>query len=229
MKAQVLLVAAGAGTRLGQDCPKALVELAGVPMLVRTLRRFANTSIEPPAIVTAPPPHARAFAELLENMAPEWRAEVIPGGAERQDSVVLGLAALQPDTDIVAIHDAARPFVTGEAIEASIAAAAEVGAATVAIPSADTILVDNGEGELASTPDRRFLWACQTPQTFQVGVIRDAHGKAHERGLAATDDATVVRETGGHVRLVMGSALNFKITTPDDLALARAIIDKGLA
>jgi len=225
----VLLVAAGSGSRLGSPGPKALVALGQAPMLVRALQRFEGTGVQPPAVVTAPRDHIDAFCRVLESFVPHWTANVVPGGAERQESVALGLDALESDTEIVAIHDAARPFVARASIEASLAAAHAMGAATVAIPSTDTILVDDGYGELESTPDRGRLWACQTPQTFQVEVIRAAHAAARKQGLAATDDATVVRATGGRVRLVMGTPLNFKVTTPADLALARSVIQQGLA
>ena len=147
---------------------------------------------------------------------------------DSQHSVENGLAALETDTDIVAIHDAARTFIRTEAVQASIDAAADCGASTVAIPSIDTILVSDDEGYLADTPDRSKLWACQTPQTFRIDVIRSAHKMARERGYLGTDDATLVMRAGGKVKLVPGSPLNFKITTPEDLERARHVVEQGL-
>ncbi len=122
------------------------------------------------------------------------------------------------------IHDAARPFISAEAIQRSIDAAAEVGSAVVATPVRDTIKRADAQHTIRETVSRQDLWLAQTPQTFQVGVIRAAHRWAQQRGILGTDDATLVEQMGRLVRLVPGDALNFKITTPDDLALARAML-----
>lgn len=229
MKSQLLIPAGGMGTRLGMGCPKALAPLAGKPMLVRTLERFVALGLAHDAVIVVPPDHVAGFASALAQAFPSAAFTFVEGGPERQISVSNGFAALADDTEIVAVHDAARPFVPPESVRAAIDAAAETGAATVAIPSADTILVEDGDGMLAETPDRQRLWACQTPQVFRTRVIREAHASASEADLICTDDATLVRRHGGPVRLVEGSRMNFKVTTPDDLALAEAIIARGLA
>jgi len=228
VRAQLLVPAAGMGARLGYDMPKALVPIEGVPMVVRTLRRFDELGLTAEAVVVVPPGHEDVFRDAVEAHFPKNAMVVISGGAERQQSVEKGLDALMPDTDIVVIHDAARPFVDPESVEASIDAAMEYGAATVAIPSSDTILVGDEEAFLVDTPRRDDLWQCQTPQTFEVDVVRDAHAEARKGGYAVTDDATVVQRAGGRVKLVMGSALNFKITTPTDLILAEALQREGI-
>jgi 2-C-methyl-D-erythritol 4-phosphate cytidylyltransferase len=220
---QLLIPAAGMGQRLGLERPKALVEIAGEPMLVRTLRRLDPLGLATDAVIIIPPGHGDAFRDALGHAFESYSFELVDGGAERQQSVANGLARLKPDTKIVVIHDAARPFVPGEAVTASIQAARECGAATVAIPVSDTILVADKDQFLQDTPDRRALWACQTPQTFQVPVIREAHASARGQAYTGTDDASLVRRTGRPVKLVMGSALNFKITTPADLAMANAL------
>lgn len=229
MKAQLMIPAAGMGTRLGADGPKALLDLCGEPMLAHTLHRFEPLGLLDTAVIIVHPDHEGAIAGACVRAYPQNRFRFVQGGAERQDSVLRGLEALDPDTGIVVVHDAARPFVMPSSIQASIAAAERHGAATVAIPSVDTILVADDAGFLESTPDRGRLWACQTPQTFQVEVLRDAHEAAKRNGDAATDDATLVQRAGGRVELVMGSALNIKITLPEDATLARLIIEKGLA
>jgi 2-C-methyl-D-erythritol 4-phosphate cytidylyltransferase len=221
--------AAGAGTRLGKDRPKALVDLGGEPLVVRTLKRFLSLGLVEDAVVVVPEEHRAEFEAVLKRAFPRARFTLAPGGAERQASVANGLERLDPGADIVVIHDAARPFVTVEAIRASIDAAAMSGAATVAIPAADTILCADEDGNLADTPDRRNLWVCQTPQTFRVELLRRAHDRARCEGCVATDDATLVRRMGVPVRLVMGTPLNFKITTPANLALAACVIREGLA
>lgn len=229
MKTQLLIAAAGTGQRLGCAGPKALVDLAGAPLLVRTLERFADLDLIPRAIITVPASFQGQFAQALAAAFPETRFCLAPGGAERQASVAAGLEMLDADTEVVVIHDAARPFVEMKAVRDSIRAAAEYGAATVAIPVSDTILQGDQEAFLESTPDRRFLWACQTPQTFQAPVIVQAHREAAQQGFLGTDDASLVRRAGGRVKLVPGSTLNFKITTPTDLALAYLIVKEGLA
>ena len=230
MRVQVLIPAAGMGTRLGAEMPKALIPLGGEPLVVRALRPFHSIGVAANAVITTPPDRESDFKTILAQYYPGLTFTVIAGGAERQDSVMRGLDALDAETEIVAIHDAARPFIEADAILASIDAAKEFGAATVAIPSADTILVSDSEEFLTDTPDRSTLWACQTPQTFRVEVIREAHARAKRDGIEATDDATLVQRAGcGRPKLVKGSASNMKVTTPGDMIIAEAIIAKELA
>ena len=134
------------------------------------------------------------------------------------------MAALEPQCEIVVIHDAARPFIGVEAIQRSIDAAAEVGSAVVATPVRDTIKRADAQRTIRETVSRHDLWLAQTPQTFQVEVIRAAHRWARQQDIAGTDDATLVEQMGQPVRIVPGDALNFKITTPDDFALAQAVL-----
>ena len=229
MKTRLLVAAGGMGTRLGLGGPKALVEIAGKPMLVRTLERFTGLGLLNDAIIVVPGGHEAAFEQVLTAAFPNSRFTLTPGGPERQMSVSNGLEKLPTGTEIVVIHDAARPFVTETSIRSSIKAAQADGAATVAIPSIDTILRGDSDAYLVDTPARQTLWACQTPQTFQVDVIRRAHDSARRDGYVGTDDASLVRRAGGRVKLVMGSPLNFKITTPTDLALAQCVVNEGLA
>lgn len=228
MKVQAVIPAGGLGERLASDGPKALVELAGIPLLVRTLRQFAALDLARSAIVAIPEVHRAAFEQVLGAAFPDAAIQLVAGGAERQDSVRLGLEAVPDDTDICVIHDAARPCVTPAIIQASIDAAATYGAATVATPAIDTILMDDGDGFLRETPDRRLLWACQTPQTFRTAIIREAHAVAVQRGFHGTDDATLVRHCGHAVKLVPGSPHNLKVTRPADLFVAEAFIERGV-
>ncbi len=227
MNVQLLIPAAGAGRRMDVETPKALLELGGTPMLLRTLECFRPLGLLEHAVITAPPSHREAFMRVLQQAFPNTPFHIVPGGVERQESVSNGLAALDAATEIVVIHDAARPFVSLNSIRASIDAAKDCGAATVAIPVIDTILQGDENAYLASTPDRRQLWACQTPQTFRVEVIRRAHALAQKEGYTGTDDASLVRRMGESVKLVMGTPLNFKVTTPSDYALAEMILEKG--
>lgn len=228
MKTQVVIPAGGMGQRLGQPLPKALVPVGGVPLLVRTLWQFEALDLARDAIVAIPPRHRASFEAALSHAFPDSAIRLVDGGETRQDSVRLGIAALDRETEICVIHDAARLFITPGEIRAAIDAAVDLGAATVAVPSVDTILVDDGQGFLKETPDRRMLWACQTPQVFRASIIRAAHARALKEGMEVTDDATLVRRCGHPVKLVTGSPGNFKLTTPTDLLVAEALIEKDI-
>lgn len=228
MNVQTIVPAAGAGTRLRSEKPKALIELGGKPLLVQTLLRLQEAGIAEDVIVLAPPDNLNLFRNVLDGAALGFRWHLVPGGSERQYSVRLGIEALSAHVEWVVIHDAARPFVPVHCIHQAIEAARAVGAATVAIPCTDTILVGDSDCFLVETPERRRLWACQTPQVFRSDIIIEAHRWAAEYHVLATDDATLVRSLGNPVRLVMGTALNFKITTPTDLLMAGLLIEKGL-
>ncbi|MFO7974421.1 MAG: 2-C-methyl-D-erythritol 4-phosphate cytidylyltransferase [Candidatus Hydrogenedentota bacterium] len=228
MNVGLIVPAAGMGHRLGHKRPKALVSLWGKPLLLHTLDRFRPMGLLSGAVITVPPGAQSDFEALLCDVYPDGVFAIIAGGRERQESVAKALNALDSATDIVVIHDAARPFVDEASVRASIDAAAEHGAASVAIPCSDTILVANRNDMLVDTPDRNRLWACQTPQAFRVEIIKKAHQHARAEGFTGTDDATLVQRMGEAVKLVKGTPLNFKITTPEDVVLAEAIIDKGL-
>ncbi len=211
-----LIVAAGKGERLGTDGPKALVPLAGSPLLqwsVDALRAVA--SIE--RIVVALPPGVSAPAGTIG----------VPGGAVRSESVRLALAAAGPG-DPVLVHDAARPLLTGELAERAIAAALAEGvdAAIAAAPVTDTIKrVGEGEGgAVIETLDRSSLWAVQTPQVFRRAALDRALEVPDEVLAQATDDAWLVERAGGRVVVVEAPRENLKITTPLDLALAELLM-----
>lgn len=216
------------GTRLGCDGPKALIDLEGLPMLVRTLERFTPLGLTQSAVVVVSPDHESTFRTVLDTHFPDNDMKVCHGGPERQDSVGLGVAATDADTAIVVIHDAARPFVDPKSVQASIDAAAAQGGATVAIPSVDTILQGNAEKYMLETPDRSGLWQCQTPQTFQKQVYLNALDNARQHGFLGTDDASLVERSGVPVKLVEGTRFNIKVTTPEDLRLARMFIREGV-
>ena len=225
MHVNIVIVAAGKGRRLQSELPKPFLSVAGRPILVHTLRRFTSIEAVRRIIVVVAAERETLCREALHTHGP-WPQpiRVVHGGAERQDSVRKGLAALEPQCEIVAIHDAARPFVSVETIQRSIDAAVEVGSAVVATPVRDTIKRADAQHTVRETVSRHDLWLAQTPQTFRVEVIRAAHRRAQQQGITGTDDATLVEQMGRPVRIVPGNALNFKITTPDDLALARAVL-----
>lgn len=226
MKTQVLIPAAGRGLRLGAEMPKALVTLAGKPLIQITLERMGPLIGKGSVIVVYPEGYEKEFAEALAPL--KQKVLLVIGGEERQDSVQRGLEALDNDTDIVIIHDAARPFAPIMAIRAAIEAAGYHGAATLAIPVADTMLLGNDRGFLESTPDRSLMWACQTPQVFKTDIIKGAYALAGGIRNRCTDDATLARLAGVPVKLVQGDAVNLKITTPRDISYAEYLLRQGL-
>jgi 2-C-methyl-D-erythritol 4-phosphate cytidylyltransferase/2-C-methyl-D-erythritol 2,4-cyclodiphosphate synthase len=200
--------------------PKPFLPLAGRPMLTHALRALLEVPEVHEAVVVAPPEYldaARACTAAFPRIA-----AVVPGGEERQDSVAAGLEAV-PRAEWVVVHDAARPLVSPELVRRVLAAAAETGAATAAIPSRDTLKEVAG-GVVTRTLDRERIWQVQTPQAFRAALLRAAHARAREEGLRATDDAGLVEAAGGVVRVVEGEALNLKVTTPEDLEVAEAVV-----
>ena len=221
MTVAAIVVAAGRGERMGGQTPKALIPLAGTPILLHTLRAFdATASIDSIGAVVAED-HCNRTRELLAATGP-WRCPltVVSGGAERQDSVAAGLAALPPAIDLVAVHDGARPFVRPAQIADVIADAARHGAAVLAMPSRDTAKLVDSHGIVTGTPPRESVWLAQTPQVFRAQLLREAHDRARREGVIATDDAALLERLGHAVRVVRGDATNLKITTPDDLRWA---------
>jgi 2-C-methyl-D-erythritol 4-phosphate cytidylyltransferase len=202
--------------------------MAGKPMLITSLQPFHSLGLLNQAIIVVTATEQAQFEDVLNPAFPDASFQFVHGGAERQDSVRNGLEALLPTTEIVLIHDAARPFVDAETVQASIDAAREYGAATVAVPSVDTILEVDDQAILQSTPPRERMWACQTPQSFRIELIRSAHEYAVRNDLKVTDDATLVCEMGHSVKMVLGTASNFKVTEPMDLRLAELILQEKL-
>lgn len=226
MSIAAVVTAAGYGTRLGSDLPKALVLVAGRSLLAWALDR--TLEVADTVVVTAPPTHVAAIWAVIDReVGGATRVAVVPGGATRQESVAAGLAALvnagiTPD-DIVLVHDAARAFMPVGAMRAAIAAI-ESGAdgAVPVIPVVDTIVGAPGPGgELGELVDRDSLRAVQTPQVFRAAPLLDAHdGARTPLGAPATDDATLVRNAGYRVVATVGDPAGFKVTLAGDLALA---------
>ena len=216
MTVGVVVPAAGAGTRLGPGEPKALRLLAGEPLLLHAVRRLRACPDVEAVVVASPADEVAAVQELLAGLD----ATVVAGGAQRQDSVRLGLAALPVEVDLVLVHDAARPLVP-VAVVASVVAALRAGAVAVVpvVPVADTVKRVAGEVVVA-TVEREQLRAAQTPQGFARAVLEQAHASSGE----ATDDASMVEALGLPVVTVPGAPEAFKVTTPFDLRVAEAVL-----
>ena len=222
MQTAALVLAAGRGERLGSSIPKAFVELLGKTLLQRSVETLVRVSTLD-RVVPVVPPESGGFQPGSRLPASEKLVAAVTGGPERQDSVRLGLAALSAETRWVAVHDAARCLVSEAEVEAVIGAAQETGAAILARPSSDT-LKRVRDGAIEATLDRSQCWVAQTPQVFRVDLLREALEKAAAEGFAGTDDAQLVERLGVAVRVVPGSARNLKITTPEDLRVAEALL-----
>ena len=224
MHVTAIVPAAGGGTRIAGALPKQYLPLAGIPLLTRTLQALRASPRVDRLILVVPPGHeVRCRVEILEPFGLAVDA-MVPGGEDRQASVYAGLQRVSLDTDLILVHDGARPFINPAVIQAVVAAAAEAGAAVAAIPVTDTIKVAGPDGWLLETPDRGRLWAAQTPQVFRTALLREAHARALRDGFRSTDDSALVERLGHPVRLVPGSPENLKITTSADLALADQIL-----
>lgn len=216
-----VIVAAGMAQRMcGID--KMMTPLGGVPLLLRTLRAIAASEKITDIIIVTRKELVQEARELCEQDAKRICA-VVAGGSSRAESVLRGLEAVR--TELVAIHDGARPLVSMRVIEEVIAAAEKYGAAAPAIPVHDTIKVAQN-GIVAQTPDRSTLFAVQTPQVFRTEAIRTALQAALEKNLPLTDDCSAMEAAGYPVHLTAGEEENLKITVPSDLILAEAILKR---
>jgi len=220
MRVAALVLGAGRGERLGESIPKAFVPLCGRPLLVHALAALAAA----PEIDFVMPVIARSELSRFAALESELTSisGLLPpaiGGAERQDSMVAGLAALPSEVTFVAVHDAARPLIGVEAIGRVVEAARRTGAAILAVPVRDTIKRVR-DGMIVDTPTRSECYAAQTPQVFRVDVLREALEKAAAEAFVGTDDAEIVERIGVPVAVVAGDASNIKITDRVDLVAA---------
>ncbi len=222
MRTSAIIVAAGSGSRLGVGQPKAFVTVGGRTMLCHSLSTVAALAELVEVVVTVPGAmenEARAEARRAGLNVP---VKVTEGGAERQDSVRIALGLTSAESELVVIHDAARPFAPLALFERCIEAAVRSGAAIAAIPAADT-LKRVEERRILETVPRAGLYQAQTPQAFRRQLLIAAHEHARTRRISATDDADLVERLGEIVEIVEASALNLKITTRSDLEIAEAI------
>ena len=221
MRVAALVLAAGRGERVGATLPKALLALAGRPLLVHAIEGLAACAEFEAIIPVVPASHVAHCAALLRGR--ERVSTPVAGGAERQDSMRAGLAALAPGVELVAVHDAARPLVRAREVGAVVAAARRHGAALLAVPVRDTLkrVVDD---RIAETLPRAACWAAQTPQVFRVEWLREALAKAEADGFQGTDDAQLVERLGVAVHVVAGDPGNLKVTWPEDLEIAELLL-----
>jgi 2-C-methyl-D-erythritol 4-phosphate cytidylyltransferase len=204
---------------------KLFATIGGRPLLAHTLARFQESPEVDRIVLVMSEANLRRGRDLVAEHAFGKVSAVCAGGPRRQDSVRLGLEALGP-CEWVLVHDGARPLVTAELIERGLAAARETGAAVAAVPVADTVKLAAPDGTVERTLDRGRLWAAQTPQVFRYDLLLRAH---REVTAEVTDDAAMLEALGLPVKLYEGSPANIKVTTPEDLRLAEALLETGAA
>jgi 2-C-methyl-D-erythritol 4-phosphate cytidylyltransferase len=215
------------GKRMGASINKQYLLLDGLPIVARTISVFEQSPLIE-AIYLVIPADEIPFCREHVIAAGGFRkvVEIVPGGRERQNSVLNGLNAMRPcisDDDVVLIHDGVRPLITPQLLQESIEVARNNDGAVVAVPAKDTIKTVR-DGVITDTPLREMLWQAQTPQSFRFSTIYAAHRAAEQEGFTGTDDSSLVERRGGSVRVVRGDYKNIKITTPEDLVLAEAFL-----
>lgn len=220
-KIGVVIVAGGSGSRMGADVPKQFLRLGGEYILVRTLRRFLSVTRE--VVVVLPESQQERWREICTECGLEGTHRTAVGGATRFHSVRAGVAALG-ECDLIAVHDGVRPLVSRAMIERGVACAARSGSAVPVVAAVDSFRMVQ-EGEL-KVVDRSLLRAIQTPQIFDAELLRRAYKCEPDERF--TDDATVVEGLGVKVAFYEGERTNLKITTPDDLIVAEALVASGL-
>jgi 2-C-methyl-D-erythritol 4-phosphate cytidylyltransferase len=222
-----ILPAAGLGTRMGSETPKQFLELGGMPLVIFTLRRLARCAQITDFIVATRADEVASLEERVAAAGLGRPARVVPGGDNRQESVARALACASPETEIVLVHDAVRPFVTPQQVDRVIAEARARGAAILGCPAIDTVK----EVKRASLPEdvalitgtipRERIVLAQTPQAFAFPLLREALAQAQKDDVVASDEAAIVERLGHDVFVVLGSERNIKITRPSDMDLAR--------
>jgi 2-C-methyl-D-erythritol 4-phosphate cytidylyltransferase len=220
----LLIPAAGVGKRMGSQRNKLLLQVRSQSILAWTLLAAqAAQEITWIGIISQPTDWPE-FKEILANLQLTKPVELIIGGATRQESVYNGLQALPTEAQQVLIHDGARCLVTPDLFNACAQAIRQCSGLIAAVPVKDTIKVVDGNGIIQSTPDRSYLWAAQTPQGFNVQLLKQCHAEGIRQGWEVTDDAALFEKCGIEVQIVAGEETNLKITTPQDLAIAEFIL-----
>lgn len=218
-----VIAAGGSGTRMGGNVPKQFVRIGGIPIIVRTLLKFETCSDIDEIIVVVRDCDIETVKILLNEYKITKLTRIVKGGATRQASVLNGINAASGR--FVFIHDAARPFVTPEQISEVVSETHRFGAATLGVPIKDTLKTVKKDGMISETVDRENKYSIQTPQGFEIEMIRAAHREAERKGVSVTDDCALAELSGASVKVVEGSSLNIKLTTPEDIILAEGILN----
>ncbi|MCF2148365.1 2-C-methyl-D-erythritol 4-phosphate cytidylyltransferase [Desmonostoc muscorum LEGE 12446] len=225
----LLIPAAGIGKRMGSNRNKLLLQVRSQPIIAWTLLAAQAASKISWIGIISQPTDWPDFKAILADLKLTKPVELIPGGSTRQESVYNGLQALPANAEQVLIHDGARCLVTPDLFNSCAQAIGQCRGLIAAVPVKDTIKVVDGQGIIQSTPDRQQLWAAQTPQGFDVKLLKQCHAEGVRQGWEVTDDAALFERCGIQVRIVEGEETNLKVTTPQDLAIAEFILtSRGL-
>ncbi|MBF0102849.1 MAG: 2-C-methyl-D-erythritol 4-phosphate cytidylyltransferase [Desulfobacterales bacterium] len=222
-----ILVAGGSGHRMGKELPKQFLQLDDLPIISHTLKILDATELLSIIYIVLPEAYIDFCKyHILQPLQLNKHIVLVKGGIERQDSVYNGLLAIdQPKSNtIVVVHDAVRPFIQASQVDSCIQKAIALGSCILAIPIMDTIKQVNSTGYIEKTISRDHLFQAQTPQAFQYAILFKAHVFAREHNIIATDDAFLVESMGLNVAVIEGSRMNIKITTPDDLIIAKSMV-----
>lgn len=224
-KVAVIIPAAGSGIRMGLSSPKQFYELEGIPILVHTLRVFQQVESVGRIIVVVPAESCGVVQNLVDQYQLDKVTRVVEGGKERQDSVSAGLENLGDEIELVLVHDGVRPFVSAAVIEECLKEAEKSGAAMAAIPVKDTLKAVSSRNVIEKTINRDGVWQAQTPQAAKTALLKEAYRlAAAKKDFIATDEAGLLEFLGHPVKVVAGSEKNIKITRPEDLVIAKAIL-----
>ena len=222
MKCGIIIAAAGQGKRMGAGVNKLFLQLEGKPILIHTLEKFLQKDWVDEIVIVVHPDEAETVKNLLLRYKIKVK-QIVSGGKERQDSIHNGLNYLQ--SKWVMVHDGARPFIRSEILDALFMKVKQSDAAVVGVPVKDTIKVIGDDKKIRYTPDRKSLWAVQTPQAFRLSILREAYEKAEKDHFLGTDDASLVERLGIPIEIVEGDYQNIKITTLEDLLFAKVILN----
>lgn len=226
MKTQAIIPAAGSGARFKTDIPKPLVLLKGKEIFVYSLEVFEKSSLIDGMVVIAPADRCQEFENVIKKYSFQKSIQVVAGGNSRYESVSNGLKVLNPNIDFVLVHDGARPLVSLKVVEEAINMAYTAKAVVVGVPVKPTIKrIDPRAKEIDTTLDRNILWEAQTPQVFAYELLMQAHRQGVGLDVEATDDAFLVERFGAKVKMIEGEYRNIKITTPEDLKIAEALLE----
>jgi len=227
MRVAAIVPAAGKGRRIKSRIQKPYIELCGKPILAHTLLRLSSNRYITEIIVAVNGKKIDTFKRRIIIRFRIKKVRIVSGGRERKDSVYNALRRVSGDIDYILIHDGTRPFITDRLINASLKTARRYKASVVAVPVKSTLKYIHKGGSILRTPDRRKLWEAQTPQVFRRDLIEKAYIKTHKKKINITDDSILVEQIGVKPKIVLGSYNNIKITTGEDLDLARIFAGGG--
>uniref|UniRef100_A0A7S0R766 2-C-methyl-D-erythritol 4-phosphate cytidylyltransferase, chloroplastic n=1 Tax=Chlamydomonas leiostraca TaxID=1034604 RepID=A0A7S0R766_9CHLO len=225
----VILLAGGVGKRMGASIPKQYLDLKGQPIATYSLQTFAHMKEVCEVVIVCDPSWRDVFQKVIPTLPKHITFKWALPGAERQDSVYNGLQEVKPDSQLVAVHDSARPLVTAADARRCFQDGWQVGAAVLGVAVKPTIKEVDASGLVVKTLQRAKLWEVQTPQVIRTQLLRDGFSLVKAQGLEVTDDVSIIEAMGKPVRITSGAYTNIKVTTPDDMSVAEKFLDEHRA